>query len=60
MVAGKRSVSSFNAEATDAVITGAALKPGESITFDAGNGAVLSSILYETIATGDLVITTIT
>jgi hypothetical protein len=60
VASGKSSVSFFNAGPTDATITGAVLKPGESITFDAGNGAVLSSILYETIATGDLVITTIT
>lgn len=60
VAAGKRSVSFFNAGPTDATVATGVLKPGESVTFDAGGQEdVLGAIPYVTIATGDLVITTI-
>ena len=61
IAAGARSASFFNAGLTDATVAGGTLKPGESISFDAGGqGDTLGAIPYVTIATGDLVITTIT
>lgn len=61
IAAGARSASFFNAGLTDATVAGGTLKPGESISFDAGSiGDTLDAIPYITIATGDLVITTIT
>lgn len=61
IAAGKRSVSFFNAGPTDATVATGVLKPGESISFDAGGqGDTLGAIPYVTIATGELVITTIT
>ena len=61
IAAGVRSASFFNAGPTDATVAGGTLKPGESISFDAGGqGDTLGAIAYVTIATGDLVITTIT
>jgi len=60
IAAGARSASFFNAGPTDATVAGGTLKPGESITFDAGaQGDTLGAIAYVTIATGDLVITTV-
>jgi len=60
VAAGARSVSFFNAGSTDATVAGGVLKPGEAITFDAGGqNDTLAVIPYITIATGDLVITTV-
>lgn len=60
VAAGKRSVSFYNAGPTDATVTTGVLKPGESISFDAGaQGDTLGAIPYITLATGDLVITSI-
>jgi hypothetical protein len=60
VASGKRSVSFYNAGTTDATVTTGTLKPGESITFDAGGqGDTLGAIPYVTLAGGDLVITSI-
>ena len=60
VAAGKRSASFYNAGPTDATVATGVLKPGEAISFDAGSiGDTLGAIPYVTIATGDLVITTI-
>jgi hypothetical protein len=60
VASGKRSVAFFNAGPVDATVATGVLKPGESISFDAGGqGDTLGAIPYVTIATGDLVITTV-
>jgi hypothetical protein len=60
VIAGKRSASFFNAGAINVTILGAALKPGEMITFSAESTLdVLTEITYD--GTGsDLLITTLT
>jgi len=60
VVAGKRSASFFNAGAINVTVLGAALKPGEMITFSAESTLdVLTEITYD--GTGsDLLITTLT
>lgn len=60
VAAGARSVSFFNAGSTDATVAGGTLKPGESVDFSAGGqNDTLAAIPYVTIATGDLVITSV-
>jgi len=60
VIAGSRSVSFFNAGLTNATVAGGVLLPGEQISFSAGGeDDVLGAIAYVTIATGDLMITTI-
>jgi len=60
VIAGKRSASFFNAGATNAIVLGAALKPGEMITFSAESTLdVLTAIAYDATGT-DLLITTLT
>ena len=58
---GKRSVSFLNAGSVDITIATGVLKPGESITFNAGGqGDTLGPIPYNLPATADCVVTSIT
>jgi len=59
VLAGARSVSFFNAGATNAIVLGAALKPGEMVTFSAESTLdVLTVVSYDGTGT-DLLITTL-
>lgn len=61
IAAGKRSVSFLNAGPIDITIATGTLKPGESITFNAGGqGDTLDSIPYSLVPTADCVVTSIT
>jgi hypothetical protein len=61
IAAGKRSVSFLNAGSLDITIATGTLKPGESITFNAGGqGDTLGPIPYSLPATADCVVTSIT
>lgn len=60
VAAGARSIAFFNAGPVAATVAGAVLNPGEAISFAAGGEEdTLGSIAYITIATGDLLITTV-
>ena len=58
-ITGKGSASFFNAGAGDCTVETVDLKPGESITFDAGLNNTLADIAYTVPTGGDLLITTV-
>ncbi len=59
LVTGKASASFFNAGSNVCTVETVDLKPGESITFDAGLNNTLADIDYTVPAAGDLLITTV-